>query len=133
LLVAPATEVIELQAGGQVEELKNRFAALIKQVKPEEIARLEQQLIEEGLPEDGVRRLCDLHIKNFEESLEALIELQAIPGHPVHTLMSENRAAEKWLEEIKLMIASLPYLPGDVILCPRDRVSRPLYLSPTFP
>jgi len=48
--------------------------------------------------------LCDFHVKIFEGSLEAQIEPQAIPGHPVHALMSENRAAEKWLEEIKLMI-----------------------------
>lgn len=97
----------DLHRGGDVNELKNRFAALIKEVSPEEIARLEQQVIEEGLPEEEVKKLCDLHIKIFEESLEAQKAPDTIPGHPVHTLMSENRVAEKLLEEIKLILERL--------------------------
>ena len=91
----------DLHRGGDLDSLKNRFAALIKDVTPEEIARLEQQVIEEGLPEEEVKRLCDLHVKIFEESLEAQKFPETIPGHPVHTLMLENRALEKILEDIK--------------------------------
>lgn len=98
----------ELHRGGQVEELKRRFAELIKDVGPEEIARLEQQVIEEGMPEEEVKRLCDLHVKIFEESLEAQKKPEASPGHPVHTLMAENREAEKIIEEIKLLLKRLP-------------------------
>ncbi|MBC7364488.1 MAG: DUF438 domain-containing protein [Candidatus Aminicenantes bacterium] len=98
----------ELHRGGRVEELKKRFAELIRDVGPEEIARLEQQVIEEGIPEEEVKRLCDLHIKIFEESLESQRAPEAIPGHPVHNLMSENRAAEKLLAEIRLILERLP-------------------------
>ncbi len=98
----------ELHRGGELTELKNRFADLIRQVTPEEIARLEQKVIEEGIPEEEVKRLCDLHVKIFEESLESQKAPEVLPGHPVHTLMAENRAVEKLLAEIGLILERLP-------------------------
>lgn len=98
----------ELHRGEKVEELQKKFAALIRDVGPEELARLEQQIIEEGIPEEEVKRLCDLHVKIFEETLEARQKVEAIPGHPVHTMMAENREAEKIMEEIRLLLERLP-------------------------
>ncbi|MGQ9800541.1 MAG: DUF438 domain-containing protein [Candidatus Saccharicenans sp.] len=98
----------ELHRGGNPEELKNRFAALIKDVGPEEIAQLEQQVIEEGMPEEEVKKLCDLHVRIFEEALEVQPSPSAPPGHPVHTLMAENRALEKLLAEIRLLLERIP-------------------------
>ena len=70
---------------------------------------MEQKLIEEGLPESEVKRLCDVHVQVFKESLEGQPLPSAIPGHPLRTLTEENRALEKilarfrgLLEEIKL-------------------------------
>lgn len=98
----------ELHRGGEVNEVKNRFAALVGEVRAEEIVTLEQQLIDEGLPEDEVRRLCDLHVKIFEEALEEQPAPSSPPGHPIHTLMSENRAAGKLLAEIRLLLERIP-------------------------
>ncbi|MGB9906714.1 MAG: DUF438 domain-containing protein, partial [Candidatus Saccharicenans sp.] len=98
----------ELHRGGNPDELKKRFAALIKDVGPEEIARLEQQVIEEGMPEEEVKKLCDLHVRIFEEALEVQESPSTPPGHPVHTLMAENRALEKLLAEIKLLLERIP-------------------------
>ena len=56
----------DLHAGGNVEALQARFAALVKDVSGAEIGAMEQELIDEGLPETEVRRLCDLHVKVFE-------------------------------------------------------------------
>lgn len=98
----------ELHRGGQVEELKKKFANLIKDVGPDEIARLEQQVIDEGIPEEEVKRLCDLHVKIFEEALEVQKSPEAPPGHPVHTLMAENRALEKLMAEIRLLLERIP-------------------------
>ena len=91
----------ELHQGGNLEEQKRRFAELIKDVSPAEIAEMEQKLIDEGLPEEEVKRLCDVHVQVFKESLEEQPLPAAIPGHPMHTLTEENRALEKILEEFK--------------------------------
>ena len=98
----------ELHRGGNPDELKKQFAALIKDVGPEEIARLEQQVIEEGMPEEEVKKLCDLHVRIFEEALEVQASPSVPPGHPVHTLMAENRALEKLLAELKLLLERIP-------------------------
>jgi DUF438 domain-containing protein len=90
----------ELHRGGSVEEQKRRFAELIKDVSAAEISEMEQKLIEEGLPEEEVKRLCDVHVRVFKESLEKTAPVSSLPGHPLHTLMAENRALEgllaKW-------------------------------------
>jgi DUF438 domain-containing protein len=91
----------DLHAGKDMDELKNRFQALIQDVEPAEIAQMEQKLIQEGMPEDEVKRLCDVHVKIFEESLEKHELPGAPPGHPVHTFMKENRKAEEIIRDLK--------------------------------
>ena len=89
----------DLHAGKDVESQKKKFGELIKDVAPWEIAQMEQRLIAEGMPESEIKSLCDVHVKVFQEALSH----QAVPGlpagHPVHTLMLENRACEGMLKE----------------------------------
>ena len=89
----------DLHAGKDAESQKKKFGELIKDVAPWEIAQMEQRLIAEGMPATEIKSLCDVHVKVFQEALEH----QAVPGlpagHPVHTLMFENRACEGILRE----------------------------------
>jgi DUF438 domain-containing protein len=103
--------VHELHEGGDLEEQKKRFAELIRDISPTEISEMEQKLIEEGMPEEEIKRLCDVHVQVFRESLEGQPLLSAIPGHPLHTLTEENRALEKILTEFKGLLGRV--VPGD--------------------
>ncbi len=89
----------DLHAGKDAAVLKDQFAELIKDVAPWEIAQMEQRLIAEGMPETEIKSLCEVHVQVFQEALEH----QTVPGlpagHPVHTLMRENRVAEEILAE----------------------------------
>ena len=85
----------DLHKGEDVKKLKQRFLSLIRDVAPSEIANMEQRLIDEGMPEEEVKRLCDVHVEVFKESLEDKVVPGLPAGHPVHTYMRENRAAEK--------------------------------------
>lgn len=87
-----------------MEILKRRFAELIKDVSPSEISELEQSLIEEGMPESKVKRLYDVHVEMFKQSLNEQTIPHASPGHPVHTFMMENRESEKIMDEIYALI-----------------------------
>jgi len=87
--------ILELHDGKPPAELKERFDLLLQDVGPMEIGRMENELIAEGMPAEEVRRLCDLHVDVFKPALEHLPTLQVPPGHPVHTLMAENRAFER--------------------------------------
>ena len=85
----------DLHKGEDIRKLKQRFLVLIRDVAPSEIANMEQRLIDEGMPVEEVKRLCDVHVEVFKESLEDKIVPGLPAGHPVHSYMLENRAAEK--------------------------------------
>jgi uncharacterized protein len=95
----------DLHNGVDMAILKGRFHALIKDIDGTEIARMEQRLIAEGMPESEIKRLCDVHVELFKESLEVQERPSVPAGHPLHTFMLENRAAEKILAEISEIVA----------------------------
>jgi hypothetical protein len=98
----------ELHAGGDLAEIKARFSALIGDVSAVEIARMEQELIDEGLPAEEVKRLCDVHVSVFQEALEGQTAPEMTPGHPMHTFKYENLATEEVLKLLEEAIAGLP-------------------------
>jgi uncharacterized protein len=97
----------DLHAGVEMSILKRRFQALIKDIDGPEIARMEQRLIAEGMPETEIKRLCDVHVELFRDSLEKKDVPTAPPGHPLHTFMLENRAAEEIAGEITALLKEL--------------------------
>ena len=97
----------DLHAGGDVAALKERFATLVHDVSGAEIGAMEQELISEGLPEVEVRKLCDIHVKIFEESLDAQPSPQTLPGHPLHTLVEENKALARIVAEARDVLARI--------------------------
>ena len=101
----------ELHKGGDLEIQKKRFAELIMDISPAEISEMEQRLIAEGMPEEEIKRLCDVHVQVFKEALEEQPLPPAAPGHPLHTLTEENRALEKILAEFKALLNMI--IPGD--------------------
>ncbi|MBI5695650.1 MAG: DUF438 domain-containing protein [Nitrospirae bacterium] len=90
----------DLHKGVELGILKKRFLDLIKDVSPSEIAHMEQTLIAGGMPESEVKRLCSVHVEVFKESLDKKTMPGLPDGHPVHTLMLENRHLESILHDI---------------------------------
>jgi DUF438 domain-containing protein len=90
----------QLHQGKSVEEVKSEFAALLRDVGAGEIAELEQALVDEGIPEMEIKRLCDVHVAVFRESLDQQVKPETVPGHPVHTLLAENGAALRALDAL---------------------------------
>jgi DUF438 domain-containing protein len=100
-----------LHGGGSAEEVKHEFAALLDGVSAAEIAELEQALIAEGLPESEVKRLCDVHVAVFRDSLDAQIPPEAVPGHPIHTFRAENQAAARAVDDLEGALETLKATP----------------------
>lgn len=93
-----------LHEGETVEQVKAEFADLLEEVGAGEIAELEQALIAEGFPESEIKRLCDVHVAVFRESLDAQGEPSSPSGHPVDTFRAENEAAAKVLDALEAAI-----------------------------
>jgi DUF438 domain-containing protein len=102
----------DLHRGGDVEPLKKRFADLVHDVSGSEIGAMEQELISEGLPEEEVKKLCDVHVQVFKEALDEKPAASSVPGHPLHTLAEENRALEKLVAEMRTALSLIPRSAG---------------------
>jgi DUF438 domain-containing protein len=84
------TLIRDLHDGVAPEAAKARFDTVIRDVSPQEIGAMEEQLIREGMPVEEIQRLCDLHVAVVQDSLDKQEEVDAPPGHPVHTYLAEN-------------------------------------------
>jgi len=60
----------QLHKGAKFEEVKEQFSKIIQGVDATEIARIEEELIKEGMPVEEIHKLCDVHIAMFKESLD---------------------------------------------------------------
>jgi PAS domain S-box-containing protein len=95
-----------LHAGARPDEVREKFKEVLEEAGPLEIAKVEEKLIEEGMPQEEVRRLCDVHLAVFRESLEKE-ETLAPPGHPVHILMEEHRIILQTAAELKEIVQKI--------------------------
>jgi len=78
-----------IHSGVAPAQLKEEFKQIVASASPLEIAQVEQELVEEGIPAEEIRQLCDVHIEVFKESLDkATISPPA--GHPLEILMTEH-------------------------------------------
>lgn len=90
--------------------VKERFENLVRHVDPSEIPEIENELIQEGMPEQEVKRLCDVHVALFKEALEAqevAPNVDTPPGHPVHTFMGENHSVAHVIDALKTLLDKL--------------------------
>ncbi len=96
--------VMDLHEGSDIKAVRKRFAELIRNVSPEEIAAMEQALIAEGIPVAQVQKLCDVHVQVFEEALGRRKKTKVLPGHPVHTYREENKALGRIAARMKRLL-----------------------------
>jgi DUF438 domain-containing protein len=101
----------DLHDGEDMEVLKQRFKELVSGVEATEIAKMEQELMNEGLPAEEIKRLCDVHVEIFKEALEEQDRPEPPPGHPIHTFMKENRASEKIMNETSMLLGRIKQPP----------------------
>jgi len=79
-----------LHAGEPLPALKEEFRQAVGDITPIEIAQIEGELVAEGISPEEIRKLCDLHLELFRESLEKEEPL-APAWHPIGILMAEHR------------------------------------------
>ena len=91
-----------LHQGESPARIKEEFKAKFKDISAEEISRLEEELIKEGLQPEELHRLCDIHLDIFRESFEKEGQkLSLPPGHPIHILMREHEILQRMGLELK--------------------------------
>lgn len=87
--------ILQLHEGVEPEQVKQRLRQLMQKIPYGEVVEVEQELIAEGLPQQEVLNLCDLHSEALEGSID-LSGAKVVPvGHPVDTFTCENNELAK--------------------------------------
>ena len=84
--------ILQLHKGEAPEEVRTQLIRLMGKVPYADIVEVEQQLISEGLPQEEVLKLCDVHTTALKGAIDHTGAKAAKVGHPVHTFKMENRA-----------------------------------------
>lgn len=84
--------ILQLHKGEAPQEVRTQLIRLMGKVPYADIVEVEQQLIAEGLPQEEVLRLCDVHTAALKGAIDHAGAKAAKVGHPVHTFKMENRA-----------------------------------------
>jgi hypothetical protein len=89
----------QLHVGASPSEVKERFKQVLEGISPLEIAKIEQDLIKEGIPREEIQRLCDVHLAVFREQLEK--QKPELPSsHPINILMEEHKIMLQLAEKL---------------------------------
>jgi len=92
----------QLHAGASPQEVKKRFRQVLEGITPLEIAKIEQELIKEGVSREEIQRLCEVHLAVFREQLEKQ-RLEVTPENPINILMEEHKILLQLLEKLNTL------------------------------
>ena len=87
--------ILQLHEGTAPEEVRARLIDLLKSIPYNEVVQVEQELINEGLPEQEVLKFCDIHTQVLEGHVDQSGAKEIPPGHPVDTFKRENKELVK--------------------------------------
>ncbi len=105
--------ILQLHEGTAPEAVKKQLVSLMGKVPYNDVVAVEQELISEGLPQEEVLRLCDIHTQALDGILDHSEAKTAPPGHPVHTFKEENRALRKEIQDLELLYSEVKKAESD--------------------
>lgn len=96
-----------LHTGVPTDQVRQQLAELVGQTDASEIAAMEQQLIDEGMPAERIMAMCDLHSRVVGDILVKRPSDPVIPGHPVDTFRRENQALRQAVADFRAPLQAI--------------------------
>lgn len=93
--------IIRLHKGEDQELIKKEFKKDFGYLSSSEIAKLEAELIGEGMEVSEIQRLCNIHANIFTGNISDLHSLDQVDqekGHPLHIFRKENYGLSMYLK-----------------------------------
>jgi PAS domain S-box-containing protein len=103
--------ITQLHAGKSPAEIKVKFKKVLESTTPEEVAKIEQELVEEGMPREEILSMCDVHLAVFQEQLEAQKAKNPAPAeHFINILMEEHKVLQQHLEKLRGIVDRVAHM-----------------------
>ncbi len=103
----------QLHNGVAEEQVKHQLETMLDEADYSDVFLMEVQLVQEGIPAEKIQELCDTHTRVLKKHLDLSETPKTVPGHPVNTLVQENRELTKTTARIRLMMKKLEPLPDE--------------------
>jgi DUF438 domain-containing protein len=102
--------ILKLHAGESQDSVKQELVVTLGTIPYGEVVEVEQELLEEGLPQEEVLKLCDIHSAVLEGNVDLSASKSIPEGHPVDVLIQENKALAAVIDEANARLATLDQL-----------------------
>lgn len=93
--------ILQLHNNEAPEAVRTRLIEVLRSIPYNEVVEVEQELIAEGLPEEEILRLCDIHTAVLDGTIDVSAAKEVSAGHPVHTFKEENKALTQCITQLK--------------------------------
>jgi DUF438 domain-containing protein len=102
--------ILKLHAGESQDSVQQELVQTLGTIPYGEVVEVEQELLEEGLPQEEVLKLCDVHSAVLEGNVDLSASKSIPEGHPVDVLIQENKALTALIGGANAQFATL----GDI-------------------
>ncbi len=99
--------ILQLHKGQAPDAVRKQLVELLGQVPYGQVVEVEQQLISEGLPQEEVLKLCDVHTDALKGVIDTSEKKEVPAGHPVETFIKENRALQSEIASLERVFSEL--------------------------
>lgn len=98
--------ILKLHDGVSANDVKRELAETLQQIPYGEVVEVEQELMQEGLPEEEVLKLCDIHGTVLGGHIDLSAAKKIPAGHPIDLFKKEN------IEIKKLAVSAQEHFKG---------------------
>ncbi|MFC2023741.1 DUF438 domain-containing protein [Chloroflexota bacterium] len=99
--------ILKLHAGETQDSVQEELVQTLGTIPYGEVVEVEQELLDEGLPQEEVLKLCDVHSAVLEGNVDLSASRSIPEGHPVDVLNQENRALAAVIDATNAKLAAL--------------------------
>jgi hypothetical protein len=104
--------ILKLHHGESQESVRQELLVSLSNIPYGEVIEVEQELIEEGLPEEEVLDLCDAHSSVLHGTVDLSASKTIPDGHPVDILLEENKALKRLSDNTTEELLAIKYRYG---------------------
>lgn len=99
--------LLKLHAGAAQELVQQELVQTLGTIPYGEVVEVEQELLQEGLPQEELLKLCDVHSAVLEGNVDLSARKAVPPGHPMDVLIQENKALSAVIDQATVRLAAL--------------------------
>jgi len=102
--------ILKLHDGESQETVRAELTDILSQVPYGDVVEVEQELISEGLPEEEILKLCDIHSAVLHGKVDLSGAKEVPEGHPIDVMKKENVELKKVTAQIRALLEKISKL-----------------------